>query len=371
MAILTVTGKTWEHRETLKSFGNWNPANKSWTIKHATPEMVERIKALPGVNVVSLPEPNDAQPMTEVPAALAPIERPRFVPQRSEPIIHGDDQTYFGAFKDKPTQFAGFSSLDQMANFVAAIDKSKIPYSNDRRCAWDIGSDWIGTKDMQEALSLAHNGWAKGIDMAKDALEIIESDHAEAKKRSYSVAGGRVNIGKMLSGSPLHMSHRTRQPARKVITLYVNFRISSGISTTTAAIRAASVAAIADILEANDYSCEIVAFRANTASGLHSQTVVTLKHAGEKLNLNDIVFALGHPSMTRRLSLAINAIDDEMASFCRSAYGFKTHDPFNELKANEFIIDEPTANVKGNDFRASVRALFPLIVPDNFPVSLK
>ncbi|MDT9703008.1 hypothetical protein, partial [Streptomyces sp. P17] len=69
-----------------------------------------------------------------------------------------------------------------------------------------------------------------------------------------------------------------------------------------------------------------------------AQTAVTLKHAGEKLNLDDLVFALGHPSFLRRFNFACVSQAVECREIWssqgmpRSAFGK------DDLKRNEFYI---------------------------------
>jgi hypothetical protein len=279
-----------------------------------------------------------------------------------------------------PRVFAGFNSLGELCNFVDGIDKSG--FYGDRAHGWDYsygsGGGWHGSPDMRAALHIAREGWPEGVEKAKQALDVIETDHPTSRQRSYSVAGGRVNVGKMLSGNPLHMTHRTRQPARKVITLFVELVMSHTVENDNAIIRAASIAAMCDQLEHAEYSCEIIGvmtFSRKTFGPALAHFTVKLKQAGEALNLNDLVFALGHPSMLRRLGFALMAINPALERYWGTMgkidHAFTDDHPTD---TSAFYIGQllthDQKSLRGT-FADKVRGLFPLIVPDNFPVTLK
>lgn len=361
MAI--VSGKTFDNRNYLRTVANWDAARKVWTLPDSATDYIEAIRALPGC-IVTLdgdkPAPQPQEPKRE-PTPFAPAAARTI----------GDDMTYLNAFDHKnPTLFCGFSSFPAFVDYVAKIPR---PSSEDARdSGWTGGYSWTGSQSMDDALSIARNGWKAGVDMAKAALDILQADHVTNRQRTYGIAGGRVNVGKMLSGNPLHMTHRARQPGKKIITLYVQFWMASGIEAEQAGIRAAVVAAISDLLETNGYSTEIIAVGTNTYSNskLSCQIAVKLKAAGEALSLNDLVFAFGHPSMLRRFAFALASIPDTLRRFW-SSMGFQEKAFKDELPPNEFYIGKLDDNVKGVTFADRVRGMFNSIVPDNFPVTLK
>lgn len=137
-------------------------------------------------------------------------------------------------------------------------------------------------------------------------------------------------------------------------------------------IRAAIVAAFADILEGRGYSCQLVAvtMQARSFSGdPGAQTAVTIKHAGEKLNLADIVFALGHPSFLRRFNFACVSQSDE----CRDIWSSQgTPKPAfgREMNRNEFYVRHIDTNYKG-DFMEVARKMLPKIKPRGLPLTIE
>lgn len=361
--MATITGKTFEHRETLKAYGaKFNSVEKYWTVDDS---QAEAIKAL---NLAAVIVTVDASAPKVEPLPPAPTVAPTFPVENGTQMV-GDDMTYHNAFRlQNPSQFAGFSSLVAMVDLVKSLPRK--------------GDHWIANEpdfygvSMSEALSFATNGWSAGVDEAQKVVDLFNAEHAERLTRAYGVAGGRVNVGRLMAGNPMHMSRRQRAPGRRVVTLFVANGMQAVIKPRTALIRAACVAAIADLLEIAGYSCEIVGVSHVVRSSdekPYSQIAVTLKHAGEALNLSDVVFGLGHPAMHRRLNFAVKHISPNRTDMFRTVPAFgKTHVP----PPNSFFISQPTETmqeamrVAGRDLASKARALFPFIVPADLPVKL-
>lgn len=376
-----VTGNTFDHRERLKQLGGrWDAAAKNWIFEYPRPKDVAELKNLPGCLVVeAADEPTPSVPDGTPSIDDDPVDWMKKIAERhaeknkkdgnTKTVIYGDDQTYFNYFQSKnPLSFFGFSTLSEMVKFI-----EKIP-ARFQEVGWEkSGGDWYGTRDMKQALEIARNGWSDGVKKAAELLEYLNLENAVERRRKYSVAGGYVNVGRMLSGNPAHMVKRPKQDGRQTITLFVENTASAYIKAEMLTIRAAVVAAFADILEMRGYSCQIVSVttqaRMNDLPG--AQTAVTLKHAGEKLNLDDLVFALGHPSFLRRFNFACVSQAVECREIWnsqgmpRSAFGK------DDLKRNEFYIRHLTENVKGGNFLEIAKKIIPMIKPHRLPLEIK
>ncbi len=209
--------------------------------------------------------------------------------------------------------------------------------------------------------------------------ELLTAEHAVKRRRQLSVTGGHVSVGRLLSGHPVHMVNRPKQPGKRVVTFFNETFISAAIDPDIAIIRAAVIAALVDILEAEGYSCEIVAALTTTreyqvAVGHHG--TVTLKTAGERLNLSDIVFGLGHPSFFRRLCFAMTAGMPEARS-CWGTQGYPAiaFNRDNPTTANEFYLRCFTIEMQHllpdtDDKLAIARKMLKMIQPKNFPVRI-
>lgn len=292
--------------------------------------------------------------------------------------MHGDDPSWFNYFADQnPISFFGFSSLSKLVQFTEQLP---ISYRNDRNSrgdAWERNSGvWAGTPDMDAAVKMARDGWPKGVDMAQEIVEHLTGDNAMQNRRKHGVAGGSVNVGRMLSGNPMHMRSRPKQPGKKIITFFVEGIMSAAIRADDAIIRAAVVAAMVDVLEMNGFSCEIVSI-CNARHGNRSayQVATAVKAAGEPLNINDVIFALGHPSYLRRLVFATAAADEDLRDVW-SSMGMPTHSftSWHPVKSNELYVQmlqyEHRNRITGKDLTTKAIQMWDLIVKGKMPIEI-
>lgn len=366
--IVTVTGKTFDHRDRLKDLGGrWNGDDKNWKFEYANAATIAKLKQLVGCMVVQS-EPIDIVAFVETQA-----ETPKT--RDGSTTIYGDDPRYLNYFKDKnPISFFGFSNLAAMVKLIEGIPLAKRTGSRDQGFETS-DPKWAGTPDMSAAIDLARNGWQEGVDNAARVVEFLNLEHATARRRAHSVAGGAVSVGRMLAGNPKHMVKRPKQPGRRVITLFVENTASASINARNLTVRAAVVTALADILERSGYSCEIVSVTIqarNFGGAPGAQTAVTLKNAGEKLNIGDLSFSLGHPSFLRRFNFACVSQADELRSIWSTqgfpASAFNSQHPTGR---NEFYIKHLTNNVKNGPLEQMALEMLPLIKPDGLPLEIE
>lgn len=353
--MLIVSGNTFPHRETLKGFGGrWNSETKTWTVPSAARSVV---KTLSGVVV------RDAA--TETKTTLV-------IPQ----TIMGDSTEYLNTF-GKSTNFAGFSSIRAMVDFIENIPASIKDAGYNRGTAWKHNENFKGTATMEEAIDLALNGWRDGIHQARDIAERIAAKQPECRQRRHGVAGGSVNVSRMLAGNPMHMRHRTKQPSDKIIRLVNDVMSAAGVNRIHLSLRAAIIAAIIDTLENNGYRCEIVSAAFNPY-GFHSDTkdtavtAVKLKNADEPLNLSNIMFGCGHPSFFRRFFFAQYAC---IEGFPYGPMGRTASITLANDDPNTFVLGKinlaDARELGGLPMTERIRATARLVVPDNLPVTLE
>ncbi|QWY83160.1 hypothetical protein [Rhizobium phage RHph_X2_24] len=378
---ITLTGQTFQHRDRLKQLGGkWNADGRNWQFDFLRPSEIAELKNLAGCLVTDnaptppAPRETDSDDNDDIWSRImrgTADDKPSTGNRPS--VMYGDDMRYHNYFKDKnPRSFFGFSSLSALLQFIDAIPQHK--RTGQRGEGYDRSKpDWYGTPDMLTALDLARNGWPQGIANAQQVLETLDIEHVLQRRRSYAVAGGSVSVGRMLAGNPVHMVKRPKLPGRRVVTLFVENMASAYMKAETLTVRAAIVAALADILETNGYSCEIVNVTvSNFMSGKPAaHTTVVLKHAGEKLNIADLAFALGHPSFLRRFVFALVCQADELESMWdyqgmpTSAFGGDC-----QPGRSEFYIKRLSENISGGTLVEKARKMLPLVKPDNLPVEI-
>lgn len=292
--------------------------------------------------------------------------------------FYGDDETYLNYFADKnPLAFYGFSSFDNLIEFVSIVDRLKIQSTEDRAAGWSRGSPkFYGTATFSEALDLAKNGWVEGAEKAHKITELMTVDHAQKKARVYSTVGGSVNIPKMLSGNPMHMKRKAKRDKIKTVTVFVNCAMLAAVSQEISNFKASVICGVVDLIERNGYSCELIAITTsntrNNRAGFQSATI--LKNAGEKLNIENVVFALGHTAFFRRICFSLNG----MAKECKPLWSYMgvTAQSFNKenpTKSNEIYIDRLTPDLSNDletidDDLQRVDRLIKELVP--FPINL-
>jgi len=270
----------------------------------------------------------------------------------------GNDQSYMGKVgTHNPRVFFGFSSLADLTDHVASLPA----HPKTERAT----IEFYGTESVAAAIKLARSGWAEGASQAEKIAEEFQTERAIQRRPSYGVAGGSVSVGRMMAGNPEHMRRRTKQPGRKVITLYTGVGVLARVPASVMARRAAVVAAVADRLEMSGYSCEIVAINTNRVgmgdNSCSHQFAVTLKHAGERLNINDVIFGLGHPSMQRRLFFSLVTGCNDLRNVWSSQGGSIRSFP---VDTEEFYISSPTPDQADMLHNAkTVQEWFDIIAP--------
>lgn len=316
--MIIVSGKTFDIKERLKLWGGkWSQKERLWTFDYLNADQLSYLRSVIGVSVTDINErlsklikPDDEDdPDLRVSDDALRFRRTgyRTFKRPNEPHIIGDDPTHLNTFaNDKPIAFFGFSSLHKLCDHIARLEEPKHNIDGYCNVGWSTHSERrkvTATKDMGEALQLARYGWTEGFGIA----HLFDIPHAERKARTNALAGGSVNVGRMLSGNPKHMTKRLPQPKNKRITLFVDVVMWQGILAENAMLRALLIASVIDQLEHQGYTCEIYACSASCSfhdRGAQSNFAVKVKAAGERLSLLDISFALGHPSFLRRFKFA-------------------------------------------------------------------
>jgi len=354
--MIIITGRTFDHREVLKAARcQWDASAQAWVGYGISPVLVDKLRALPGLVI------QETRP--------TPIARPApqpYNPPSTTPVKIGDDMTYYNYFKDQdPIAYFGFSSLLKFAEHVEGLQRPRNGQGGLCDVGWTTTEEYTGTKSLDHAVSIAKNGWIDGLGLMKQLFTLPPVN----KRRIRSVAGGSVSVGRMLAGMPNHMTKRAKLPKRRIITLFVETVMWEGIQANLALMRVVIIAAMIDRLEAEGYSCNVIAVYAArqrvTADGI--QICVRLKDAGQALSLADMSFAFGHPSFGRRMVYAAEGCTPQ-CNLTTEIRG-RISEAFDEHHApgrNEFYIPQIFRN-----FDNSVSSMIEQLQPDGLPVNMK
>jgi hypothetical protein len=373
--MIIVTGRTFDHRETIISMGGrWNNADRRWEFDRLSASLIARLRALVGIMVVDQPDSlpslgDDYDDDDDLFAAIIGKRRPNKKPSK----IYGDDPTYHNHFADQnASAFFGFSNFNKFIDYVDTLPSHV--QSDPNRTGWSIDrftEKFTGTRTMSEAIKIAREGWQEGVERATDLIERLSLDNPRVKRRKAALAGGVVSVGRMLSGDPAHMIRRPKQPGRKVVTFFVEAGCQGTIEPENMAIRAALVGAIVDLMENAGYSCAIVATDTSLDMGRPIyQLAVTVKESGERLNLADTMFALGHPSFLRRMSFATccSAIE------CRDIWigqgsSSNAFDDDHPCGRSEYYVPVLTT-AQQRELTDDPLSMLPFVTPKNLPIDI-
>lgn len=379
--MIVITGRTFDHKDVIRKLGaSWDADARQWYCRDDS--KLDQFKRLIGCSaaIVDEPKPEPPQPRASFRSSIEEWIREiseTETRKEYETIVYGNDQQYLGYFRDKkPRSYFGFSSLGDLVDYIETIPLDKRTGVRDKGFDTDPRRiEWSGTADMNHAISLARNGSWDGAKFALDVLSMLTAEHAEAKRRQYSVTGASVSIGRLLAGNPMHMRQRQKTPGRRVVTLFVDPIGDATIRAETFVIRAAIVAALCDLLEQRGYSCEIVSVMPISKDVFKTdpvfQAAVTLKHAGERLNVNDLIFALGHPSYLRRFVFALICSADELSDIYDTCGNVsKAFDDDNQPGKHEFYIPAIERNPRGKTFIDKAREMLETVLPDGLPITI-
>lgn len=288
-------------------------------------------------------------------------------------ILHGDNTAHFGRFRHpEPIAFFGFSSVRAMADHVARLTDNPLAKE-----AWDkdrSANPWSGSATMQDAINIARTGWPEGARQARDVLARLDAPRPLQRQRAHGLAGGSVNVGRMLAGNPSHMRQRLNLPGRKIVTIYVEGTFSAGIEPEQIIMRATIIAAACDRLEQRGYSCEIVTVFTVTSDGVDGlncmhQVALTVKTAGQRLNLDDVVFGIGHPAVFRRFVFGLVECETALQHIWFSqGYPARAFNDDHKPERGEFFV--PALQLSDKVDRDNLQEVFRFIIPKNLQLVL-
>lgn len=175
----------------------------------------------------------------------------------------------------------------------------------------DYGSKkdcWHGTHNFGDAMKLAREGWAEGVEMIEKlaaGLETMTGEMVRKPEILWDVQGDFADAGLYATGVPECMGSFTEveivDGKGKIVKILMNLSVSYGVDTKTIMRRGAAAAALIDALETAGRSCELEIAAGSEGGNKEMMTIVPVKHAGEPLELDRLAFLLAHPSSFRRL----------------------------------------------------------------------
>jgi hypothetical protein len=206
------------------------------------------------------------------------------------------------AFPHKQQDIGGFSSPEAFARYLETLPESS--FWRNQRARTDV--DFTGAT-FKQACTMLREGWQEGaarVAALRDKINIARP-HAMRLTR-YSVAGCFPSVPRYLAGDPCNMLTKARSIARTrpVITLVANMTGSCTLPKEVFVNKAAVLAAIIDAIEEGGFSVHLIAIGPTEEDGYTTTPVITVKAAGEHVDVARVAFALGHVAMFRSMVFA-------------------------------------------------------------------
>lgn len=185
-------------------------------------------------------------------------------------------------------------------------DAAKSSMTDDERFAF------TGTRTLDEAITLARDGWDEGLEFIhKRSIEITEAivNKLSVPEIVYDVTGDDLDIGRYVTGDPedfMSIVPAEIEEEPKVIHLVANIVASWNVSRETMLARGAAVVSMVEALEMHGKRVIIDCVASvGTRSGVYTndrlETFIRIKEADAPIQLADLAFTLAHASMFRRL----------------------------------------------------------------------
>lgn len=209
---------------------------------------------------------------------------------------------------------------ETFASLAEFADTAEERYTGDL----DAGRDdsrrpgWAGTRNMREALNLARHGWleenTETLAIAEDAVRALERDGdiGAFQNPIWDVTGSDVDVARYLSGEPECMIDMPLNPVKgkvNTIVLVKSFTFMGSMSAEEMKEHGRLVVALCMALEKIGIPVEVWADRPldvrNYGGGQYYQRIC-LKGGNDWLDPGQLMFALVHPSMLRRLGFAVH-----------------------------------------------------------------
>lgn len=200
-----------------------------------------------------------------------------------------------------------FESLGEMLRYVA---------SNTNRRASDTkgNASWYGTSSLDEAVTMGTDGWTEIRpeieDMFRNMEEHINMAIGDVFQTVMNYSGDSVDMDRYLMGDPECMMDYVVEPSGRmgrVVRVLVNGAASCGVEADQIKHRGVVACALIDVLAKLGVGVEVWLESATLDSHTgekHSQ-LSKLHDSEERLDINNLMFALAHPSMLRRVGFSV------------------------------------------------------------------
>lgn len=206
------------------------------------------------------------------------------------------------------------TTTNHVESFDSLYDMAQYAKANPKPLSSQEGTEsFTGSASLQEACDLAMQGWAEcrpEVDALVDDLEEriagVLSDHFVVQ---HDVTGADVNVGLFMSGEPECMMQFVQEPEARmgrVVKVLVNGVTNASTPKESILKRGAGVIALVNTLHLMGVGVELWFESPIVGTDKRTYSTVCKLHDSEQpLDIDNVMFALAHPSMLRRLVFSV------------------------------------------------------------------
>ncbi len=214
-----------------------------------------------------------------------------------------------------------------------------IDFAQNRKTVWDddtcasrkqssLYDRFTLCENLAGAVKLALCGWPEGSKMVHDiTAKLVDkiTSFVEQPEIMYDVTGEDFDMGLYTSGAPEHWmrteTHIQDGVGKKHLRVVFNYSASGGVGTNALQLKGAAIASMIQALELSGIRCELVTVDTSVQDTQAYENYVTLKHFNQPLDIDRVIFAMGHPAMLRRIGFAVQEGCEEWCSNYHGSYG--------------------------------------------------
>lgn len=211
---------------------------------------------------------------------------------------------------------------DSWADFVADVEATTYDPSMGSS-AKSGDADFCETASMDEALTLAREGWSEKRGDVSDLADKVKADpivgsifddYVTYPTTYHSVTGAFPDVAAFLAGDPecmIEFGEMDEPRSGRAVRIHVDIIASGGTQTDVMVKRGAVVVALVELLETLGFTTEVWLESRNNGGAYHHRQdgsgvgvitdLICAKTAGEPLDVDGLMFAIANPSTLRRL----------------------------------------------------------------------
>lgn len=197
--------------------------------------------------------------------------------------------------------------FDSLGNCLVYAKENTKRLSSDKR----DDNKWSGSESLDDAIGLGVAGWhdvRPEIDRMVDGMnEHINMALGDVFQTVMNYTGDSVDMDRYLMGDPECMMDYEMVPAGRmgrVVRVLINGSASWRVPSETIRARGALACALVETLSKLGVGVEVwLEFPTGHGGNLHSM-LIRLHSSEERLDIDNLMFAVAHPSMLRRVSFS-------------------------------------------------------------------